>query len=244
MFDCILVNGDSYSAKIRHDVYSDVLHKKSGLPVVNIARQGSNNDRIRRSTIEKLIELKQQYTNPLVIVGWSFIRRMEVWYYGESQQVINRIPDRENIPEHCKPSLVTLDVLTGLNQATVEQKCLINEDLFVHKQLTDFYTSLYTFAHTVESLGAKLFCFSAAKNVEIPVHSFPYIQSLHQVQWCQQQNNLYQLHDFYIKQWAEQYDPLRKLDTGHLSESGHAQFADVLIQWLSNIEYNIKEEYA
>lgn len=239
MFDCVVVNGDSYSAKINHRVYSDFLAKQSDIPVINIARRGSNNDRIRRTSIEKLLEIKDKYKNPLLIVGWSFIRRIEVWYYGNHPQVIHAIPDRENKESHREPRFLTLNVLASMNQATLEQKCLIDEDLFVHKQLTDFYTSLYMFAHTVESLGAKLFCFSAAKNIEIPVNCFPYIESLHQVQWCQAQNNIHQLHQFCIKQWAEQHNPMRNMVTGHLSESGHQRFADELISWLNTVGYNI-----
>ena len=235
MFDCILINGDSYTQKNEHKVYSDFLEEKFKIPVFNIAWAGSNNHRIARSTIEKLIELKENYKNPLVIIGWSFIRRLEVWYYGSHSGVISRIPDKENKPEHQQPRLVTLDVLTRTNQATLEQKCLINEDLFVHKQLTDFYTMLYMFAHTVESIGAKLFCFSAAKNVEIPINCFPYIESLYQVQWCMTQPTLHQLHEFCIMHWSQDNDPKRAPVTGHLSTEGHEKFAEVLYNWIRKI---------
>jgi len=240
MVDCIVVNGDSYSAKIKNRVYSDFLAEQLNIPVINIARQGSNNDRIRRTSIEKLLEIKGQYKKPLLIVGWSFIRRIEVWYYGNHSQVIHAIPDRENKESYQQPRFVTLDTLTSLNQATLEQKCLVNEDLFVHKQLTDFYTSLYMFAHTVESLGAELFCFSAAKNTEIPVDSFPYIESLQQVKWCASQKNIHQLHEFCIMQWAKNNDPAHAIKTGHLSEYGHQHFADELISWLNNVGYKIR----
>jgi hypothetical protein len=234
MFDCILVNGDSYTAPNQHKVYSDHLAQLTGLPVFNIAWPGSNNQRIVRSTIEKLVEIKTQYKNPLVIVGWSFIRRLEVWYYGNKHSVLSRIPDCSGLPAHMQPKLVTLDVLTSWNEATTEQKCLINDDLFVHKQLTDFYTMLYMFAHTVNSLGGKLFCFSAAKNVEIPINNFPYISSLQQVQWCQHQPTIHQLHEFCISHWTEQNDPARAPVTGHMSEEGHKKFAHVLHTWLRN----------
>lgn len=235
MFDCILVNGDSYSAKAKIKVYSDFLESLSGTPVINIAWPGSNNQRIARSTIEKLIELKQIYKNPLVIVGWSFIRRIEVWYYKDNPLVLNRIPDRDGPSEAHKSRLVTLDVLASMNKITLEQKCLILEHSMVHKQLTDFYTMLYMFCHTVKSLGAELFCFSAAKNTDVTIASFPYVQSLRHVQWCQSQKNLHELHDFCIMDWAEHNDPDRLLPTGHLSEFGHEKFASILQGWLKNV---------
>ena len=59
MFDCILINGDSYSAKTNQRVYGDFLQEQLGLPVYNIAQQGSNNQRIIRSTLENLHHYKK-----------------------------------------------------------------------------------------------------------------------------------------------------------------------------------------
>lgn len=232
MFDCVLVNGDSYTRLGEHKVYSDFLAEDLGVPVFNVAREGSNNKRITRSTIEHLIELKKNFAKPLVVVGWSFVKRIEVWYYGDNAQVINRIPDRNQGPDHLEPRLITLNMLLNLNQATLEQKCLITEDLFVHKQLIDFYTDLYMLAHTVESMGSEFFCFSAAKNTEIPISSFPYIESMKQVQWCMNNKNIHQLHDFCIVNWAQEHDPDRHPVTGHLSEQGHKNFAVMVKDWI------------
>lgn len=226
MFDCVLVNGDSYSAKnYKHKVYADFLQQQLDVPVYNCAQIGSNNQRIIRSTLEHI----HQYKNPLVLIGWSFIRRMEVWYYGEKQSIINRIPDRiQEIDDSKQSRFVTLDLLLNENEATLEQKCLVNGDLFVHKQLTDFYTNLYMFAHTLESMNIKYKFFSAAKNTEIPINCFPYIESLHQVQWCAQNKNFYKLHDFCILNWGKENDPDAHPVTGHLSEHGHNLFANLL----------------
>ena len=142
MFDCLLINGDSYTAPTSHTVYADVLGQDLSLPVINLAFAGSNNDRILRSTLEQVIKLKNENKNPLVIVGWSFIRRLEVWYHGDNTSVINKIPDSNNCVDYTSPRFITLDFLINENVATLEQKCLMQDDLFVHKQLTDFYTSI------------------------------------------------------------------------------------------------------
>jgi len=227
-YDVILVNGDSYSEGL-YNVYGYFLGKTLNVPVVNIAYRGSNNQRIIRSTIEELEKIKCQYENPLVLIGWSFIRRIEVWYYGNNSKVLFQTPDRNKIiEEHFQPKLVTLDVLMNENEATLEQKCLINEDLFVHKQLVDFYTNLYMFGHTLESMGMKYFFFSAAKNTELPTNCFPYIDNLNQVKWCQQNKKMYKLHDFCIMDWAKENDKDCK-PTGHLSTDGHKKFAAFLI---------------
>ena len=150
--DCIIINGDSYSAPhTTTKVYGDFLSEQLGIPVKNYAIAGSNNDRILRSTIEYLHTIRSQYQQPLVIIGWSFIRRLEVWYYGNHQGVIGSIPDKKDLPEHQQPRFVTLYKLLNLGEATLEQKSLINDDLSVHKQLTDFYTGLYLLGNFLES---------------------------------------------------------------------------------------------
>jgi len=226
MFDCVLINGDSYSAKTPyHLVYGDFLQEQLGLPVYNIAVPGSNNQRIIRSTLENL----HLYKNPLVLIGWSFIRRIEVWYYGTKKSVLNRIPDVDANSDSSKhPKFVTLDFLVQENEATLEQKCLINDDLFVHKQLTDFYTNLYMFAHTLECMQIQYRFFSAAKNTEIPISCFPYVESLHQVQWCANNKNFYHLHDFCFLNWAKENDANAHPVTGHLSVDGHKKFTSLL----------------
>jgi hypothetical protein len=234
MFDCLLVNGDSYSAPTHGPVYANALGKELGVPVTNLARDGSSNDRILRSTIEKVIELKEENKNPLVIIGWSFVRRLEVWYYGNNENVIKMIPDCINVPDHAKPKFVTLNNLINWNAATIEQKCLLNEDLFVHKQLTDFYTNIYLLGNTLNQLEVSWFMFSGARNVDLPVHCFPYIESLKHVKWCQEQSNIYKLHDFCIRDWAEQHDPDHRQNTGHLSKEGHVEFSKVLLTWLQD----------
>ena len=92
-YDCILINGDSYSAPTNYKVYGNFLSEKLGIPVINFAIPGSNNQRILRSSIEYLQQIKSEYSNPLVVIGWSFIRRIEVWYYGNNQKLLNAIPD-------------------------------------------------------------------------------------------------------------------------------------------------------
>ena len=232
MFDCLLINGDSYTAPTSHTVYADVLGQDLSLPVINLALAGSSNDRILRSTLEQVIKLKNENKNPLVIVGWSFIRRLEVWYYGDNTSVIDKIPDSNNCVDYTSPRFITLDFLINENVATLEQKCLMQDDLFVHKQLTDFYTSIYMFAHTLDNLGIKWFMFSGARNSDTPVNSFPYIESLEHVKWCQTQKNIYKLHKFHIAQWSEENDIYRKPVTGHLSEAGHKKFASVILNQL------------
>jgi len=222
-YDCILINGDSYSAPCKHKVYGDFLSEHFGIPVKNFATAGSNNDRILRSSIEYLQEVKSEYQNPLVIIGWSFIRRLEVWYYRNNQKLLNQTPDSTD------SRFITLDQVINFGEATLEQKALINEDLFVHKQLMDFYTNLYMFAHLLESQNLSYIFFSAARNTDCPIHCFPYIGSLEQVKWVKNNPHIFKLHEFCIMNWSAEHDPECLPVTGHLSEKGHEKFANFLL---------------
>lgn len=224
-YDCLLINGDSYSAEITNKkVYGDFLSESLGIPVKNFAKVGSNNKRILRSTIEYLLEVKEQYQNPLVILGWSFVRRQEVWYYGDNVKILQRIPDNPD------SRLVTLDNLLQNKEATLEQKCMILPDLQVHKSLTDFYTDLYLFSHYLKQQKVNYFWFSAAKNTDCPVNCFPYLMSLKQVQSVLQDPGIFDLHDFCIMNWAKENDPDAHPVTGHLSENGHQKLANFLLE--------------
>ena len=223
-YDCILINGDSYSAPmLDQKVYGDFLSEHFDIPLRNYAIPGSNNQRILRSSIEHLHYIKSEFQNPLIIIGWSFVRRLEVWYYGNKQNIIKQIPDS---PES---RFITLDRIISAGEATLEQKALINEDLFVHKQLMDFYTNLYMFAHMLESQSLNYVFFSAARNTDTPIHCFPYIESLLQVKWVANNPNIFKLHDFCIMQWAKENDPACHPVTGHLSEDGHKKFSNFIL---------------
>jgi len=221
--DCIFINGDSYSAPGGIKVYGDFLSEHFNIPVRNYAIRGSNNQRILRSSIEHLHQIRLEFQNPLIIIGWSFIRRLEVWYYGNNQRLINQVPDS---PES---RFITLDRVINAGEATLEQKALINEDLFVHKQLMDFYTNLYMFARILESQNLNYVFFSAARNTDCPIHCFPYINSLQQVKWVANNPNIFKLHDFCIVQWAKENDPECDPVTGHLSEDGHKKFSNFIL---------------
>lgn len=228
-FDSIFINGDSYSAQTEDFlVYADYLGEYLNLPVINLSARGSSNDRIIRSSVEYLCRAK----NPLVIIGWSFIRRIEVWYYGENQNIISQIPDRHP-EEHLRINLISLNWLLNANEATLEQKALINEDLFVHKKLIDFYTNLYLFTDLLKSRNLKYLFFSAAKNSEVPIASFPAIANLDLVKSVMNDPGIYQLHEFYIQQWAQKNDPDCNDVTGHLSAEGHKKFAKHLLELLN-----------
>ena len=228
IYDGLIVNGDSYSAKYSETLtYANFLGNSLNIPVENIARVGSNNDRIVRSTIDFLNSCK--FSNPLVIIGWSFIRRKEVWYYGSNRKILNNCFDRNSEPQL---KFTTLDFLIEENEISDFEKSQLLDPNQVHKQLHDFYQNLFLLSNYLEHKKINYFWYSAADNTDCFIESFPALDKLHSVQWVKQHQKIYQLHNFCTKSWALINDNKHRTSTGHLSESGHKKFADFIVKHL------------
>ena len=99
--DCLYINGDSwsYGSELRNPEHLDVRddfdpihdsyrqqHNWAGLlaqafnvPVINSAWAGGSNQRILRTAIADLSELKRQGRKPFVIMAWTQMQRFELW---------------------------------------------------------------------------------------------------------------------------------------------------------------------
>lgn len=222
LYDCILINGDSYSAEVtEHKVYGNFLAEKFNIPIKNFAVPGSNNQRILRTLIEYLYQVKSEFKNPLVIIGWTFTSRLEVWYYGNNKKLINQVPDAELSPES---RLITLDRLIQNNEATLEHKALISDEVLANTQFTNHFTNLYLLANLLNSMSIDYRFFSAADNAGCNLSFFPHLLRYQHVKWVLDNPKIYELNDFSLSKWAKENDP-QCTSTGHLSESGHERFA-------------------
>lgn len=235
-YDCLLVNGDSYSAPHdRNPVYADFLARDLRIPAYNHARVGSSNDRICRTTIEYVNQVLDQGRRPLVVVGWSFVRRQEVWYYGPGTH--HMMPDQYRGDQH-DPRLITLDFLLQDGMATLEQKAMIGNPNEIHKPLTDFYTNIYLLAQWLEHRNLPYLFFSGADNGDCPTVSFPFIRELSMVKWCENNPRIQDLHRFCVAQWALAHDTEASA-TGHLSSRGHRAFAIYIKSWMDGLDVHV-----
>lgn len=228
-YDGIIVNGDSYSARYADTLtYADFLGRALNVPVENVAQVGSSNDRIVRSTINAIDQFK--FSNPLIVIGWSFLRRKEVWYYGSTRSVVNKCFDKTD--HHHSLQFTTVDFLISANEISDYEKFHIPDPVHVHKALCDFYQNLFLLANYLELKKYQYFWFSAADNSDCKIESFPALDRLPAVQWVKANNKIYQLHDFFIKKWARENDRDSRIDTGHLSELGHEKFSNFILAQL------------
>jgi len=229
--DLLLINGDSYSAyDPSTKVYGEHIANKWQVPIDNLARAGSNNDRILRSTVEAVIQHQSSGRHPFVIVGLSFVRRQEVWLTDmaphEHYLVKEKYPEiRQDI--EILP-VVTLDKVKNHPRHKERFKHLVMEDFYVHKKLLDLYMSLYLFQQLLLARDIPYFIFSAARNTDCPINCFPAISHLASVKSVTLDPAIYGLHEHCVMHWAQANDPDHARETGHLSPGGHVSYG----QWL------------
>ena len=229
-FDCLLVNGDSYSAAdTRFPVYADHLSKILGVPLYNISVAGSSNDRILRSTIQKSHELLSSHQSPLVIVGWSFLHRIEIWYHGSNEAIISKSPDQ--MSEHSQLRFLTLDWIPD-KEIDIETKKFLTSVDTIDKKITDWYLHMYLLADFFDSRNLRYLFFSAADNTDFPITNFSALNQFSFVKSVKENRKIYDLDNFCIPTWAEMHDPNRRALTGHLSNTGHEHFATFLMERL------------
>lgn len=248
-FDCLFVNGDSYSAADIHGIttYAEFLSQHFDVPLINKSAVGSSNDRIMRSTLESVINLVETGKTPLVILGLSFVRRREVWYYGSNikkyqyfgntQDILHWIPDSES-----NLSMITLDFLADTEAITPGQKAQLIDSVSVkhlHKILVDFYMNLFLFCNWIEKMNLQYYVFSAANNTYLECLQSD-ISGLRLADWCKKNPRIWSHNDFCFLDWAKVHDKDAK-ETGHLSTSGHKKLANVLIQNLKSLPGGLHE---
>lgn len=231
----LYVNGDSYTAKLYEwDTYSTVLGKNLGIPSVNKAIHGSSNDRITRSTLEDCIAYLNQGIKPFVVLAYSFVSREEVWSETASKHLVAKYnPDNSGL-------LVTLDWLLqekGQGLTTEEKNRFI--DLNINKQMTDFYTSVYLMANTLENIGIDYFIFSGADNSDYKELNWDYLQTLQMYNKVTNNKNIADLHDLSISGWAKKNN-VPTQSTGHLlSGKEHELFGNYLYEnYIKKLNWN------
>ena len=82
------VNGDSHTARVygsESPTATEILAVKHGCAYENIALPGGSNQRIIRTTLERLPTLDPVHT--LIVIGWSSFERTEWYYQGQWHQI-------------------------------------------------------------------------------------------------------------------------------------------------------------
>jgi hypothetical protein len=227
-YDCIIVNGDSYSANLGSLVWADALGAKLNAPVVNLSALGCCNDRILRSTLEYLE--KSLFIRPLVVIGWSFVTRAEIWYSGDDQQLLARAPDNKDRTPDNRLRFLTLNWFTSAyasNEIPKDYKSLLAMPVDYHKIIVDFYLKIFLLTQYLKSRNMDYYMFSGARNNEWHLNDLKPATDYSFCQSIATDPRICSLSEFSLAEWAIQNDPDCS-PTFHLSPQGHMQFADYL----------------
>ncbi len=228
-YDILVVNGDSYSAEFdSFPSYGKLIAKQMNIPFCNLAVVGSSNDRIVRSTLEYYESIKNNYKNPLFVIGWSFLHRIETWYCGHNAQVLKRAPDNLS-------RLVTVDWIPD-NELSDNIKSLITDITTVDKKIIDWYTNLYMLSNFFTKSDIDYWFFSAADNTSFDITTFGSFSTMKIVNHVMNNNRIFNLHNFCVSKWSAQHDSNRTPTTGHLSQFGHEKFSKFILDKLYDIQ--------
>ena len=218
----VYINGDSYSAESAGQVpYSNFIANIIDIPVINHAVAGSCNDRILRTSLEYCANLKQNQ-RPLIIIGFSFIAREEIWIENIAQY-------SHRIKDYFGSQLVSSEWLKKFDEATMH--AIIDQN--INKQVIHFYTKLFMFVQTLKSMDLQYYIFSAADNADYRNLNWDSLKNLQMFQRVSQDPNIINLHEFNIGKWAKD-NHLSTTPTSHLYEDGHKMFADYLLKNVIN----------
>lgn len=233
----ILINGDSYSASVQNcysighaenslpwtNVYGDYLRKKLNYDVINLAMPGSSNTRIFRTTTEYIL----QNSVDIVIVGFSFAHRKEIWYKGKDKR--NRLRNEFDNPGH-ELCFDTLDYYRTQGVDDDIKSMLINKHQNPTLDLINFLTQLIGFSAFCKQHNKKYILFRAAEDPDQKDYNLDYIKNTPIWKSICEDPNILEL-DFSIPKFARDNN-LMTLDTGHLYDDGHEMFANYLQQLL------------
>jgi len=238
MYDTIYINGDSYSQKQSHKVYSDFLQEL--YPTTNVINQaiyGSNNSRIfRKSTEDLLLSTGKTFA----IIGFSFTEREEIWYNGDYpaghiyEKNTTDFPINSDLIDKIKFDTSVWHFYqqeTNKNYNDTDIKNMItNKHISPTKNMTDFIFNLVQFAGFLKSRNIDYLLFRAAKEDDMKDLNWDFIKSTNAWKYIQQDPNILDL-DFSIPRFALDNN-CAVTETGHMYEDGHKAFVGYLKQYV------------
>jgi len=200
----ILVAGDSYSMDWPGQFATLVSNH-----VTNISSRGRSNLYIWSSVVNYLATKPNEKF--LVIVGNSFVTRTDSWI-GEPR--IGEFWDHESHPERERWNRST--PLQHFDQRYAEW--FKTADICTLWQ--SYYYELYSFAHTLKSLGHDFYLFNAAQNLmgdpELNENFRGYLFKTPYYVWCHQQSNILPGATFSVRDWCKEHNVATN-ETGHIA---------------------------
>lgn len=230
----LFVNGDSHTARVYNDsglTATELLANSFNLDYENIALAGGSNQRIIRTTLEKLDTLDPKKT--IIVIGWSSFERTE-WYFKDQWHQICGDP-YYTVDDNLKK--LWEDHINSWNNSDVER----------FSRSTDQHHSIWIFHKLLKKLGYKFLFYQGTKmaffdgclyhnwNYRLSwepdtwVHD-PYVRLLDEKKPVNESNMYRESFSWYVEsQGCRQTD-----DRAHYGSDAHRVWAEYLTPYLTN----------
>jgi hypothetical protein len=155
---------------------------------------------------------------PLVVLGFSFITREEIW-------IDNFADYNHRVKDYTGSQFVSLDWLKNSDITDDIKHIIVDQN--INSQVVHFYTKLYMLTGFLKGLDIPYFIFSGATNVDFRKLNWTSLNNLKLYQHIVNDPNIINFKTFNIPAWAKQHN-ISTTQTGHLLSDGHVQFAEFL----------------
>ena len=217
----IYVNGDSHTAQVYPQGNSavDQLGKRIGYNVINDALPGGSNQRIIRTTLERLPSLDPADT--VIVIGWSSFERTE-WYYQDSWYQICGDPWYKVPPELKQVWQLHMDAWHA------------NERYENFRIMQEQHAAIWRFHHVLHQLGYKTlfyqgcdtFFFDGCPQQDQP-YALPWLPVwVHNPYMTLNPDNSRTIENFSL--WALDQGFLHSDNRSHFGQDTHDAWADYL----------------
>jgi hypothetical protein len=227
----IYVNGDSYMRASTGKTTADYLSDKLKVKTINASISGSSNDRIFRTTLRDLINLKSETTEKIIaIISLSFIYRISIWDPIGQAKRWKYSDDGEFACYHLFLSQnKSFNMPDHLKKYTKELGILFNPEA----EMTKLLTNVELISAWCNYNKIKCIIFSGPTQEDVIDFNAPFIKPFYNSVMLNK--NILNLFDFSFCKYCESqgfqgFDYQLYGKNAHHNEDAHEQFADFLIK--------------
>ncbi len=213
----LYANSDSYGVLSTGKTYADFIGEKLNAKVINNGLSGSCNDRIIRTSVRDLLEIKEQEV--LAIIGLAHTNRTEYW----SDTALGN-------DGHFK-SIQPTNTLGGIAAAARESHIRFYND---EAEVTKLFLDLILFTSFLKLHNIKYLIWEGTMNQKPVDFTTPFIH--HFNEQIISDSNILNLFDFSFAKYCAiikkhiPYDYNKYQINGHHTEAAHKDFADYIIE--------------
>jgi hypothetical protein len=221
-------NSDSYGVVSDGKVYSEFIAKKLNVELINRGRGGTCNERIFRTTVRDILELKKTNKEILVLISIATLWRYETWV-GK-----NKFPD-DNDGHFFSFQIGAIEDSNNYHDNSVKT---FAKEWYLQSNyealMTNLYYKLILLTNFLKSNNCKYLIWSGPTGIFKEIdYNTPFIKNFDEI--LQEDKNIIPFLNFNFCDWClnQKFVPIDYDQFGiygHHGESAHQAFADFLLK--------------